>query len=1528
MRKRELVSVILLTTQLISITSAMTIDLDDESIDWKKSNDLQFVSRMTPDDSRNFITSKLNEYSSNIRNNITTSTGENESPTPLIMKNYGLYLSTLSWVFHNVYVDESTGVAYTIFTLPDGSGDINSVQLSGYIEEANKLTEKISEAGILNSTVDLSNGLYDVSDCLSIDIPTDIDSLYTSTSLSFDGTLRYFDYSILALLAPKLDITSSVNLALDVDNKTSDGGDTELLTSLYTSIPELDSYKVCIEAQAEYATLFSNSLQDYTYEQDGSPITLTAVSKQPEQTYTLSKTSTKILSLLTNVVGDDEEILDTVEEGMDALSYLTNAKIVNNTLLVPDNPEITNSGYLILAAGSVYDPFVSHACDEQFMEVITRFCDNSTEELEKLKFILQVVNKKKPIFVTTGDKSEWASKDRIEEIGVSEYRLATLQDLLQIDEEVTRAYAVVRGSMQPSQIDSSTFEYVNGYTSIDNASSISKDDEDNNDKYSIVASSTLTASSQQMSSPVMITSGRIETLNPFNTKADGYPAKIGGLTSMIIHNAATDVKGNEALENAEDELLFLNGLGDIVLEDNTIVLPAIANPIIYAGNTEQQLLNGDSIVTLEDCSYYPYTATFMNHYPSVTVTTSGNVNLSNVNDVGKYILLAYDNVISAKRITKVSNNNSISVSSAGGVSCLGVYSECFSVTQDNSQKYSMVQFEDVNPSFPGLYSTGFALGSWFSNIGAIIAGHDEYRVSYALTKTILSDGSGYSFFPCNPDTEISISAPLVTSARRYISKSNESTGDKESTGVIDTETVVGSLIGQGVLGSDYTSALVKNFQVSYEALVSDQHNRLVVGLSQLATSLVDSIGTIDGVLAIKDPYENYFFNLIMVFIQEFYLVIAVALMIIVAIKFLKGNYNLIYVVFLGTVCACGFEVYTNFLPVALPQAYNFLVNDMVESISWNTVAHAMESYDTTYKNSGRKDPSTGEPMPYTATITLAHLSVHDMEKASFLTGTSMSDIKSGDIIYLDEGAGIYIQGNQIKMSMDKLFANNAMRGLYASQWAALAIAGDATVGVSTPYDENSNQNPYSIQVSSTPSLEAYYMPYNEFQLAFLQNLNTFSNIFKLERKNFAYADGIYKDAFIVSSFLNSAIFTAPEDDEVLKENIAESKVVGSDSMTVQKTIDLVHEYLSPQEDWLNLRVVFNNPSDNMKESLWGSTMQVRGWYDNNWNITELGVDKLDNLILYINTLTKQFIIEQYDMLGYCSDENAIKIISLYATTCFTHYVSDFGTWLYPNYINASELQLKDILYGSMTTLKDRNFSFDGNVVNSVTLNIGFIGIIFVILITLLSVLFIFVITHLIPILYGLFGILLLIRLITEKDSIPLARGYIKTTVITIILYFIYSLSLRVIEAGGYKWYAFLASLVIVMACCYILLHVLAGVLMDITNLGDSTVSVMLKSALNKITRNAVEKITAGSLNVNNTRVRDFNSIRSNLYHRTSDIDRYNFYRGSRRGSMNNDTRFSLSDIASRVTERQRNQDEYRRSRGLNSINFRHNPRGR
>ena len=102
-----------------------------------------------------------------------------------------------------------------------------------------------------------------------------------------------------------------------------------------------------------------------------------------------------------------------------------------------------------------------------------------------------------------------------------------------------------------------------------------------------------------------------------------YERAVDNTTSAVLRNILKNASALSVIKSKSSRFLYVNCYGDIVTDDNLVILPGASNPLLYNDNE----------------NYNPYTAAFMNNYPSI-ITNSENLQFTSKNDVGKYLAMA------------------------------------------------------------------------------------------------------------------------------------------------------------------------------------------------------------------------------------------------------------------------------------------------------------------------------------------------------------------------------------------------------------------------------------------------------------------------------------------------------------------------------------------------------------------------------------------------------------------------------------------------------------------------------------------------------------------------------------------------------------------------------------------------------------------------------------------------------------------------------------------------------------------------
>ena len=299
--------------------------------------------------------------------------------------------------------------------------------------------------------------------------------------------------------------------------------------------------------------------------------------------------------------------------GLDSWTW-TNQDTIDQTVL--------KSSYIaMLAATSVYRPFLSKVGDEDYIAALQGLGNKSNvgssttndTATELVELFSKIKDYRKPLYVVIDsafiDNCDSVFGTSYEEyIGtVSRVTLGGLIDL--VDKEIPSALKTISGQFG---IDPETNAWTFLQTIPENSPEASRN------KPSNLTSVETTNVGANIAAESDIYSGSYtSTLFEIGNKAGTF-----AVTQLVLRNIFNSLRNTIRLEARYNELLYVNIFGDIVLSDNTIVLPSAANPIIYDSST----------------GYNPFTVAFMNNYPQMYTSTE-TLRLQSFSDTGKYIFV-------------------------------------------------------------------------------------------------------------------------------------------------------------------------------------------------------------------------------------------------------------------------------------------------------------------------------------------------------------------------------------------------------------------------------------------------------------------------------------------------------------------------------------------------------------------------------------------------------------------------------------------------------------------------------------------------------------------------------------------------------------------------------------------------------------------------------------------------------------------------------------------------------------------------
>ena len=1060
------------------------------------------------------------------------------------------------------------------------------------------------------------------------------------------------------------------------------------------------------------------------------------------------------------------------KENWNDLDFSLNAWEFNSSI-----PELELSYIAMLASTSVYTPFRSHVGDEDYIEALKSLA--ATGEQDKLVALFnRVKDKRKPLYYSTPltlnnvVKNIWGSSYS-NYTGVS-YR-ATLGDLIRFaEDEIDTMFFTVRGSFQ-AEADINSWGFYQAPQVTQSGETV---------KFSTTSQNGVSISADKSVS----TENYTKTLFEIGSSPGTY-----SLGLMLFQNSYYDLRNTAFLEDKKDSLLYVNIFGDIVLSDNTVIIPGAANPLIYS----------------PDSAYNPYTVAFINSYPRVAQDVD-SIRIQSKNDFNKYMLFVSHNLFSELR-------NIFSLSFSGSNNIIFTEKQVQTIDKFDYKNLEIRKIRSNSDFSPGISKRSISLYPFFYGGNENFFSFARFSYTddvqgfnlYGITQRFLDDSVALTFeqvltsdkvtlFPYHRDEnnsglEDSFKVPKYIAQNMYWYFVHDTGTGKLGTASTANKNLRSDYIYENLLvemlqGSEYVTAFEKNINID-NIILGEGENPQLSGAKNIANSLLSNIGEIDGVLGIVSADTNPVFGKLLQFFREYSIYVFCFFIVIFIFRYMRRG-DFLYIIVMSTISGIFLYLFLFIVPTFIPFCYNSIGSMFTEKIVSDTLLYKAESYSTTYAKSSDSMQQNNYDIQ-TVSMTLYRLSEKQLREFSEKYNIAYDSLRYGDRIIIDPNIGLFLQGNLLKINVDVLLYNNPITGSYIG---------------------NDTMNYYHLTSDKkTSSVLDFYCPFYQIEDGFVDTLNSFLRMYNIPRTTIDYIDGLVKDSYIVFNYTNSIPF------------LYHDKMFEAVDLTPIEYMKLEEAFPNPT-DFLNLSEWINNPTEKMKESLWFKTMVENGYYD-----PTFGEERRQDLITYVNYQTRRYLIENQPLIGLVSDENLIKIISLEATFFFNSRISDTGNWVYPVSFNQEELKLNDVFLTALTTDNDRFVKHNFDIIGYIGNSYGVLGVILLIIILFVSLILVTVIKFSFPFLYVVLALLVIYRFLFDKPIGDLIKSYFKVTVtiISIYTFFIVILSCIPNIVSGITMLVVLALSYLLL--CFCLFIVFIDVFKDIINVGNNATSNTLNS---------------------------------------------------------------------------------------------------
>ncbi len=1165
-----------------------------------------------------------------------------------------------------------------------------------------------------------------------------------------------------------------------------------------------------------------------------------AVKRTPNYEYSRADKFTDLIAIMDPTKSPEEQDKNKVSRLLRKSKELSEAELdhvspdsINNNLMLLDrfykegtftSGQLLNSYYMMFASSAVYDPFVSKVGDDYFIAALKQLSGEHGDDSALLKLYNEGKMYKKPLYYRELGK-DGNPKGPAERITVSAF--------LDYIKEGRGGSLVLPVGMMAKDRDDNSYKYYkidrfkhtadesvkNAQASMEDSSEVSKESDDKpvspnapedeestqlqdspgtgnissgdntnntannsssdgNDKVLEKTPHEMTKSeweesirdTQFIPDDTAITNETQLTPSVFTWGEYGNTLHMG---TVVATNIVKDVAKIEKFKK-DNRLIFMNAYGDIVTEDDIVIIPGAANPTFYN----------------EGASYYPYTVGFLKSYPNLDAGTL-YFKLQNSNEGGKYVISIVANADEEEKkandkkdkenkeedekkedkeintVTKTIDGSEVGPQNEYEAFVRQVRDE-EAVKMQIKKKLNMniqgemkemgeginsmlifkfLQFSSKNLLEKNLI-TNFINNLGVDDTAGLVKEYEAFLIK-TLTSSVSNDSLNVLY---SSDLENLSDKELGAIAMNfYWGIMNDGSGSLTAPNdKLNTELLAISVLPETLNGTANAKAYSKDIMKDYDQIVEDTFNRFQIFIKDCVKSFIKTFKDIRGVLGMKSAYQDPVFGKLMVYSQLYVKYMVVGILLLVIFRFISNRASLGQATMVAGVVAIVAYLFTSVIPIYIPMVFNTIQNNASRDLSYIALGMKSENYAEVYSDRYDKD---GRLLMSTTSVNLYKLNPDELKFFASKHGLEPTQIADGTATVIDSDSGIYLEGNIIKANVDKLFANHPITGRYVSN------------GKGGMY--------YEIKADKMVSSSLdYYTPYNLVVNNLISKINDLSKVYQLERSTLKY-DGMNKDSFAFDAYTNSAPYLAPGRWDELSQELE------------PQVLDALKEVFGDNYDWLGVSSILVNPPEEAKDSLWYKTYLKNGYlYIPNSDASTEDIASIQKrtgeVIDKVNRLVKVFVEEHKEDFKGMSDENIIKIVSLYATTILNQEASNYTDMVYPLFLNFEELNLEDVLVATYSDSVDRLQSETINIVDFVAFKSGFMVTLLLGAVTFTTYAVTLIVTYLVPVLYVILGALLIIKFVRARSMKGMLNGYIKSSLIVFVCYAFSGLSFSIV----------------------------------------------------------------------------------------------------------------------------------------------------
>lgn len=838
------------------------------------------------------------------------------------------------------------------------------------------------------------------------------------------------------------------------------------------------------------------------------------------------------------------------------------------------------------------------------------------------------------------------------------------------------------------------------------------------------------------------------------------------LTGAIMNNIYKDTVIKSRFKERQSEAVYIDAVGNLVLNDGLVVLPAATNPTYWAmpNNTENQSNE------IQSWTYNPYTVAFMDTYPAIYQSGKAPAAINDKKDKNKYLV------------------TTLGFSLEGGFAVLPIkkgYKNNFTISRSGAM-YTQFKLDGIPESDDSLVT--------LMKDGIGVDGKEEvandkwYNIveSAPVKFNNLVSNKGNSIFPyvnyqdADPTNQESFStnsqdytSAILIAKNMYAYLLGEVESGKENVTPASGTSAGGSSSGklrEGFMFNNVTMPVLTGVTNGSEFDKTNAKSDLLLaggdtGLVQKwiingSKWLVNNAGQASNILAISNPDEVSVLKLLYgVFIEYGFYIIFILIIFLIILFIREGEF------FNATIkgfFVVGILFVTMFLvPFFVPWITNFTTSPLSKDTVLNTLMTKLELTEKVH---------TVEPAGSSGlSVKLYNFSpaqAKDINDEHFMEGNYLTNKFS-----INDNIGMYVQGTELRLDLYSFMRFNP---LIISTKDYVNDPNEVETSVPQIYHSNHSK---SVFVDSNDSLQDdmefsndlinFYMPYNLVQDGFMDTLNKYLKHYDPAQSIVRYPNGLVKSSYIMNSYMKSLAFLSAEP-EVAGLISTEQTEDGYSHLGITKAeVDLVNKEFYPYGDVLGLQSWVDTEWEDLPNtygsSLWGQNLYNLGYYNQGD-----GIIKRTHLANRVNRKAYDIIMRMSETQGLVSDETMIKVVALYATMEFNREISYQGHNIYPRTASLNEISANDILSATVLGQSKQYMFYDTSLVSNVYFENGIVGLFFLAIAITSLVVYSIVLSIVLPVLIIGLVVYSIYLVLAGRNIMPALKFVTKVLALTVV----------------------------------------------------------------------------------------------------------------------------------------------------------------